>query len=186
MTEFEKSLAGLEYDYLDPELSEQKMRAMRLCQELNRMDIADAAGRERVVRALFGAVGERPRVMQDFHCDNGKNIRVGDRFLANYNVTILDRAIVTVGDDVLIAPGAVITTVNHSLSPEKRRANICTALPITIGDNVWIGANCTILPGVTIGEGAVIAAGAVVNRDVPPRAIVGGVPAKVLRMVEQE
>ena len=186
MTEFEKSLAGLEYDYLDPELSEQKQRAILLCQQLNATDVRDAAGREALIRELFGAAGARPRVLPDFHCDNGKNIRVGDNFLANYNVTILDRAAVTIGDDVLIAPGTVISTVNHSLDPEKRRANICTALPITIGSNVWIGANCSILPGVTIGDGAVIAAGAVVNRDVPPRTVVGGVPARVLRIVEDD
>ncbi len=186
MTEHEKALAGLEYDYLDPELSAHKLRAMQLCQKLNTMDIEDAAARETVIRELFGATGARPRVLQDFHCDNGKNIRVGDDFLANYNVTILDRAAVTFGDSVLIAPGTVITTVNHSLDPKKRRENICTALPITIGSNVWIGANCTILPGVTVGDGAVIAAGAVVREDVPPRSIVGGVPARVLKTVEEE
>ena len=183
MTEFEKSLAGLAYDYLDPELSEHKLRAMVLCQKLNGMDLRDAAGREAVIRELLGAAGAQVRILAGFHCDDGKNIRVGDDFLANYNVTILDRAPVTIGNSVLIAPGTVISTVNHSLDPEKRRANICTALPITVGSNVWIGANCTTLPGVTIGDDAVIAAGAVVNRDVPPRAVVGGVPARVLRMV---
>ena len=186
MTEHEKALAGLEYDYLDPELSAHKLRAMQLCRELNHTDPADTAARETLIRTLLGAAGARPRILPDFHCDNGKNIRVGDDFLANYNVTILDRAAVTIGDGVLIAPGTVITTVNHALDPEKRRANVCTALPVTIGNNVWIGANCTILPGVTIGDDAVIAAGAVVRRDVPPRAIVGGVPARVLRIVEEE
>ena len=184
MTENEKALAGLEYDYLDAELSAHKMRAMTLCQQLNTMDIRDAAGREAVIRELLGAAGARPRILQDFHCDNGKNIRVGDDFLANYNVTILDRAPVIFGDGVLIAPGTVITTVNHALDPAKRRANICTALPIRIGSNVWIGANCTILPGVTIGDDAVVAAGAVVRSDVPPRAVVSGVPARVLKMIE--
>ena len=186
MTEHEKALAGLEYNYLDPELSAHKLRALQLCQKLNHTDVADAAAREELIRELFGAAGARPRVLPDFHCDNGKNIRVGDDFLANYNVTILDRAAVTFGDSVLIAPGTVITTVNHSLDPKKRRENICTALPITIGSNVWIGANCTILPGVTVGDDAVIAAGAVVREDVPPRSIVGGVPARVLKTVEEE
>ena len=186
MTEYEKSQAGLEYCYLEPELNAHKMRAMTLCQRLNAMDIRDAAGREALIRELLGSVGERPRILAEFHCDDGKLISVGDDFLANYNVTILDRAPVTIGDGVLIAPGTVITTVNHALSPKKRRENICTAKPITIGSNVWIGANCTILPGVTIGDDAVIAAGAVVTRDVPPRAVVGGVPARVLKMVEDD
>ncbi len=183
MTEHEKALAGLEYNYLDAELSAHKLRAMQLCQKLNHTDVADSAASEAIVRELFGAVGARPRVLPDFHCDNGKNIRVGDDFLANYNVTILDRAMVTIGDGVLIAPGTVITTINHALDPARRRANVCTAKPVTIGSDVWIGANCTILQGVTIGDGAVIAAGAVVKSDVPPRAIVGGVPARVLKMI---
>ena len=181
MTEHEKALAGLEYDYLDPELGAHKLRAAALCQQLNALDVRDAEGRERVIRELLGAAGARPRILPGFHCDNGNNIRVGDDFLANFNVTVLDRAPVTFGDSVLIAPGAVITTVNHALDPEKRRAGICTALPITVGSNVWIGANSTILPGVTVGDDAVIAAGAVVRSDVPPRTVVGGVPARVLK-----
>ena len=159
---------------------------LRALAELN-LQPGPAAAQARVclaVRELFGAVGARPRVLPDFHCDNGKNIRVGDDFLANYNVTILDRAPVTFGDGVLIAPGTVVTTVNHALDPQRRRANICTALPVTVGNDVWIGANCTILPGVTIGDDAVIAAGAVVRCDVPPRTIVGGVPARVLKTIE--
>ena len=137
-----------------------------------------------MIRELFGAVGTNPRVMHNFHCDDGKNISIGDDFMANYNVTILDRARVTFGDGVLIAPGTVITTVSHALDPERRRAGICTAMPVTIGNDVWIGANCTILSGVTIGDGAVIAAGAMVRSDVPPRTVVGGVPARVLKTLE--
>ena len=183
MTEKEKLCAGLEYNYLDPELSREKKRAVELCARLNAMQEGDPE-RERVIRELFGAAGERPRVLPGFHCDCGQNIRVGDNFLANYNVTILDRAAVEIGSNVLIAPGSVLTTVNHSLSPQRRLDNQCRALPIRIADNVWIGANCTILPGVRIGENAVIAAGAVVTKDVPPNAIVAGVPAKLLRMAE--
>jgi len=180
MTESEKLRAGLEYNYLDPELHAGKQRAVALCARLNTMQENDP-GREELIRELFGEAGARPRLLPGFHCDNGLNIRVGDDFLANYNVTILDRAAVEIGNNVLIAPGSVITTVNHSLSPKRRLENRCRALPIVIGDNVWIGANCTILPGVRIGENAVVAAGAVVSRDVPPNAIVAGVPARVLR-----
>ena len=82
---------------------------------------------------------------------------------------------------MLVGHNCVIATLNHAMEPE-RRADMIPA-PVKIGDKVWIGANVTILQGVTIGEGAVIAAGAVVNKDVPPRAVVGGIPAKVLKTI---
>ncbi|MBR1658764.1 MAG: sugar O-acetyltransferase [Oscillospiraceae bacterium] len=181
MTELEKLEAGLEYSFTDPALHEQKHRALALCDKLNALPSGDTAGREAIVRELFGAAGEAPRVYSMFFCDSGSNIRVGDHFLANYNVTILDRAKVTIGNDVLLAPGVLITTVNHSFRREGRRAGLCTALPITIGNDVWIGGNATILPGVTIGDNVIVAAGAVVTKDVPSNSVVAGVPARFLR-----
>lgn len=184
MTEQEKLEAGLEYNFMDPEMGAQKRRAMLLCRQLNETDEQDIPARETLVRKLFGAAGERPRVLPDFHCDNGKNIRVGDDFLANYNVTILDRATVTMGDGVLLAPGVLITTVNHAMTPEGRRAHLCTAKPIVIGDDVWIGGNCVILPGVTIGNNVIVAAGAVVSRDIPDDTLAAGIPARPVRRLE--
>ena len=92
MTELEKLEAGLEYSFADPELHAQKHRALELCDRLNALPSGDTAGREEVIRALFGSVGDNPRVYSMFYCDSGKNISAGDDFLANYNVTILDRA----------------------------------------------------------------------------------------------
>lgn len=186
MTELEKLNAGLEYDFWDEELNRHKLRAAELCRRLNAAGLGDAAAREALIRELFGAAGKNPRVLPDFHCDNGKNIRVGDDFLANYNVTILDRAPVIIGDGALLAPGVVITTVNHAFLPKARRDHLCTAKKIVIGNDVWIGANCTILPGVTIGSNVIIAAGAVVNRDVPDNCIFGGVPAKFIKPLEND
>ena len=186
MTELEKLNAGLEYDFWDEELNRQKLRAAELCRKLNAAGLEDNAYREALIRKLFGAAGSHPRVLPDFHCDNGKNIRVGDDFLANYNVTILDRAPVVIGDGALLAPGVVITTVNHAFLPRARRNHICTAKKVVIGNDVWIGANCTILPGVTIGDNVIIAAGAVVNRDVPDNCVFGGVPAKFLKPLESD
>ncbi len=111
---------------------------------------------------------------------------MGDRFLANYNVTILDIAPVHIGNDCMIGPGTCIITVNHPLSPKGRRNHLGIAKPITIGNDVWIGANCTILPGVTIGNNVVIAAGAVVTKDVPDNCVVGGVPAKIMKEIEND
>jgi acetyltransferase-like isoleucine patch superfamily enzyme len=89
---------------------------------------------------------------------------------------------VSIGDYVLIAPGCHITDANHGIAPGVRiREQRRTTAPVTIHDDVWIGAGAKVLSGVTIGCGAVVAAGAVVTKDVPANAIVGGVPARVLR-----
>ena len=184
MTELEKLAAGLEYNFCDAALHEQKNRSVLLCEKLNALSAMDTEGREKLIRELFGAVGNNPRVYSVFACDSGKNISVGDNFLANYNVTILDRAKVHIGHNVLLAPGVLISTVNHALTAQGRRDCLCTALDIFIGDDVWIGGNATILPGVHIGNNVIVAAGAVVNRDVPDNCLVAGVPARVIRALE--
>lgn len=116
-----------------------------------------------------------------FYTDCGKNLRIGKQVFINSGCKFQDQGGITIGDDVLIGHNCVIATLNHSMDPDRRADMV--AAPVVISDKVWIGANVTILQGVTIGEGAVIAAGAVVNKDVPPRAVVGGIPAKVLKMI---
>lgn len=116
-----------------------------------------------------------------FYTDCGKNMKIGKRVFINSGCKFQDQGGITIGDDVLIGHNCVIATLNHVMDPE-RRADMIPA-PVRICDKVWIGANVTILQGVTIGEGAVIAAGAVVNKDVPARAIVGGIPAKFIKNI---
>ena len=186
MTELEKLDAGLPFNVNDPEVDARKLHAVLGCQRLEAVDVTDRAGKEAAIRDLFGSVGKNPNVLPGFRCDNGRNIRVGDEFLANYNVTILDISPVTMGDNVWIAPGTLITTINHPLSPMGRRQHLGISKPITIGNDVWIGGNCTILPGVTIGNNVVVAAGAVVTRDVPDNCVVGGIPAVKLRDIEDD
>ncbi|MDE6577361.1 MAG: sugar O-acetyltransferase [Muribaculaceae bacterium] len=116
-----------------------------------------------------------------FYTDCGKNIRIGKRVFINSGCKFQDQGGITIGDDVLVGHNCVIATLNHVMDPDKR-ADMIPA-PVKIGDKVWIGANVTILQGVTIGEGAIVAAGAVVNKNVPPRTIVGGIPAKVIKTI---
>ncbi|MBR3745428.1 MAG: sugar O-acetyltransferase [Selenomonadaceae bacterium] len=186
MTELEKLRAGLEYIFTDPEVDALKLNAVKLCQKLNATDVTDYATREKIIRELFGSAGENPVVLPVFNCDNGKNIHVGDNFLANYNVTILDIREVKIGNHVMIAPHTLITTVGHPLSPAGRRKNLGIATPVSIGNDVWIGSNVTILPGVTIGNNVVIAAGAVVTKDVPDNSLFGGVPAKLIKTIAND
>ncbi|MDE5667001.1 MAG: sugar O-acetyltransferase [Clostridia bacterium] len=117
-----------------------------------------------------------------FSADYGQNITVGKNVFINSGCCFQDQGGIEIGDNVLIGQQVVIATINHDLSPEKRK-NMLPA-PVKIGNDVWIGAHATILSGVTIGRGAVIAAGAVVTKDVPENAVVGGVPAKVIKQIE--
>ena len=186
MTELEKLDAGLEFCFADPEVEARKGNAVALCRELNSIPHTDREKQQKIIAQLFGSVGENPSILPCFQCDNGKNIHVGRDFLANYNVTILDVAKVCIGDYCLIGPSTLITTVNHPLSPGGRRARLSRVKPVTIGNDVWIGGNCTILPGVTIGNNVVIAAGSVVTRDVPDNCVVAGIPAKRIRDLEND
>ena len=186
MTELEKLDAGLPFNVNDPEVDARKLHAVLGCRRLEAVAVTDRAGKEAAIRDLFGSVGKNPNVLPGFRCDNGRNIHVGDEFLANYNVTILDISPATMGDNVWIAPGTLITTINHPLSPMGRRQHLVISKPITIGNDVWIGGNCTILPGVTIGNNVVVAAGAVVTRDVPDNCVVGGIPAVKLRDIADD
>ncbi len=180
MREIEKLDAGLPYDFYDDEVNARKLRALRLCKVLNSFGPGDNR-KEAVVRELLGSAGNDVTILPCFNCDYGLNIHVGDEFLANYNVTILDIAPVRIGSHVMIAPNVVIATVNHPMTPAGRRAHLGIGAPVSIGDDVWIGTGAIVCPGVTIGNNVVVAAGAVVTKDVPDNSLVEGVPARINR-----
>ncbi|KAH7723994.1 hypothetical protein AAVH_08432 [Aphelenchoides avenae] len=134
---------------------------------------------------LVGKSGENCWVEGPFQCDYGYNIEVGDNFYANVNLVILDAVKVVMGDNVLLAPNVSIHTAGHPLDVPRRRATMEIAHPVKIGNDVWIGAGATILPGVTIGDGCVIGAGSVVTKDVPANSLAVGVPAKVVKKLNE-
>ena len=186
MREIEKLEAGLEYCFFDEEVAKRKENAVVLCEKFNSISPNNFEEQERTIKELFGSTGKHVYIQPRFNCDNGKNIHVGEDFLTNYNVTILDIAPVHIGDYVMIGPNTMITTVGHPLSPKGRRKHLGIAKPVNIGNDVWIGGNVTILPGVNIGNNVVIAAGAVVTKDVPDNCVVGGVPAKKIKDIEND
>lgn len=131
---------------------------------------------------LFGKnVDESFRVFPPFYTDFGKNITVGKNVFINACCHFQDHGGVSLGDGCQIGHNVVFATLNHGLAPEDRQTTY--PAPITLGKNVWVGSNSTILQGVTIGDNAVIAAGAVVTKDVPENTIVGGVPARIIRKI---
>lgn len=175
---------GERYFFYDETIVANKIRAVKLCRRLNAVPAEDYQQQLAVLKELFGSVGENTYVQPIFGCDNGKNIHVGKYFLANYNVVILDIAPVIVGDYCLIGPNTLISTVNHPLTAMARREKYAYSKPVTIGNDVWIGGNCSIMPGITIGNNVVIAAGAVVTKDVSDHTLVGGNPAKPIKALE--
>jgi acetyltransferase-like isoleucine patch superfamily enzyme len=136
------------------------------------------------VRALLAgltgkSVHESVTVFPPFHSEFGKNLVLGRDVFINMGCRFQDTGGITIGDGTLIGHGSTLTTLNHSVDPH-RRADMVPAR-IVIGRKAWLGASVTVVPGVTIGDGAIVGAGAVVTRDVPPDAIVAGVPARLIR-----
>ncbi|MEY8781118.1 sugar O-acetyltransferase [Allomuricauda sp. XS_ASV26] len=171
------------YQRNDKNLQVENNRAKKLIQRLNRANIDDEKSRIGIILELFGKTGKDCKIEDNFHCDIGSNIEVGKNFYGGYNLVISDIAKVTIGDNCMIAPNVGIYTAGHSISP-KNRNKYGYAKPISIGDNVWIGGNCTILPGVLIGDNSVIAAGSVVTKNVAPNIVVAGNPAKKIKDIE--
>lgn len=186
MKEIEKLDLGLEYCFEDEEVNQRKLHATKYCQILNSVPVEESKKREEITRKLLGSTKKNPCVMPVFNCDNGLNIHVGDNFFTNYNVTILDVAPVNIGDYVMIGPNVLITTVGHPISLKGRRQRLAKALPVNIGNDVWIGGNVVILPGITIGNNVVIGAGAVVTHDIPDNSVAVGVPARVIKKIEED
>ena len=176
-------LSGRMYNDLTPELIAARRRAVQRSTAYDGSFGAPQAEREALLRQLLDRVGDGAHFEPTFRCEFGDNISVGDRFYANFDVVMLDGARITIGDDVLLGPRVAIYTADHAIDPGERVAGGCYARPVTLGDAVWVGGGATIGAGVTIGDGAIVAAGSVVTRDVPPRTIVGGNPARVLREI---
>lgn len=182
----EKAAAGLLYDAnYDPGLLEKRRAAKRILFELNRLHPDDEARRRALFMRLLGRTGEAFTFDGAFHCDYGFNIEIGENFYANVNLVILDGAKVTIGRNCFIAPNVGIYTAGHPLDAERRATGLEYAHPVTIGDDVWIGAGASILPGATIGSGSVIAAGSVVRGAVPENVICAGNPARVIREITE-
>ncbi|MGN1325597.1 MAG: sugar O-acetyltransferase [Candidatus Spyradenecus sp.] len=191
-SEREKMLSGEPYDGRDPELLNRYWLARKLLAELNgplALSPERTAEREATLRQLLGSLGERTWVEAPFMCDYGCNIHLGSDVYIGYNCIFQDDAPITIGDGTLIGAGTILSAPEHPLLPEERMVHDATGAlryvtrskPVTIGRCCWFGVGVRVLPGVTIGDGAVIGAGAVVTRDVPPRTIVAGVPARALR-----
>jgi maltose O-acetyltransferase len=179
-TERDKMLAGELYFANEPDLLAARLLAQAACHRFNQHLPGSDEGLA-CLRDIFAGFAADATVLPSFRCDYGWNIRIGARSFVNYNAVFLDCAPITLGDDVLLGPAVQLYTAGHPLDAATRRTAYETARPITLEDDVWIGGGAIILPGVTVGRGAIVAAGSVVTKDVPPRMIVAGSPARIIR-----
>ncbi|MCR3761577.1 sugar O-acetyltransferase [Clostridium felsineum] len=141
------------------------------------------------VRNIFCKIIGRPvdnsfGLFPPFYTDCGKNITVGKNVFINAGCKFQDQGGIYIDDNVLVGHNVVLATLNHDFNPNNRGSMV--PAPIKIGKNVWIGSNATVVPGVCIGNGSIVAAGSVVTKDVPENVIVAGVPAKVIKNIEEK
>lgn len=180
----ERMLAGDLYRADDPVVLEALLDAADLMDAYNRTTSRQQALRDALLARMFAAIGEHTYLRPPLYVDYGSNITMGARCFANYGLTLLDVAPITIGDDVLFGPHVQLLTPTHPLEPEPRRDKWEAAKPITIGNNVWLGGGVIVLPGVTIGENTVVGSGAVVTKDLPANVVAVGNPAKVIRTLD--
>jgi len=164
-------------------MHETSQEALRITGDLNSGYHQPARVRELLSQLTGSTVDESVTLFPPFTSDFGKNIRLGRRVFINAGCRFQDQGGITIGDDCLIGHNAVIATLQHDIAPSRRGDLIPS--PVVIGNNVWLGANVTVLPGVTIGDDAVVGAGSVVTKDVPARTVVVGSPARVVRTIEE-
>jgi maltose O-acetyltransferase len=180
-TQKEKMLAGELYLANDPELAAAYARAQIILSSFNATRGDELPTLTAHLRDLLGHLGEEAIIKPALRCDYGFNIRIGARTFLNYDCCLLDCNTITIGEDVQVGPGVHIYTATHPLEAATRRAGLESAIPVVIGDGVWVGGRSVVCPGVTIGENTVVAAGSVVTKDLPANVLAAGVPCRVLR-----
>lgn len=163
---------------------EWREKARQLCWEYNQ-SAPDQQTRSELLKQLLGTCHTLTFIEPAFRCDYGFNIHTHGLAVINYNCVILDTSPVHIGAGAFIAPGVCLACAGHALDPEQRAEGIGTSRPITLEEDVWIGANAVVCGGVTIGKGSVIGAGSVVTRDIPAGVVAAGVPCRVIRPVTE-
>lgn len=188
MTEFERLQNGLLHDFTNSkEMDELKALAQRLLAKFNDYSTPSET-RTEILKELFGEVEGWCLINPPFRCDYGKFIHIGEGSFLNFDCIILDGCKVTIGRNVYIGPRTILTTASHPIYAPVRIEHFGIQKPITIKDNVWIGAGCIILPGASIGENSVIGAGSVVTgaREIPSNSIAFGNPCKFIRKIDDK
>lgn len=185
LTLFNRMLNGDIIKPTDPEINalwEAVATTIKRSSELNNSTSIEEI-RQHLSGIIEKPIAESTTIFIPFHTNFGKHITLGKNVFINHACSFLDLGGITIEDNVLIGPRVNLVTENHRVHPSDRKSLILDA--IVIKKNAWIGAGATILPGVTIGKNAIVAAGAVVHKDVADNTIVGGIPAKMMKSIDE-
>ena len=186
MTEKEKMQRQMLYNAnYDTDLLQERMTAKELCYDFNHLRPSETEKQKKLMKHLLGKTKGAFCILAPFWCDYGYNIEIGENFFANHNTVILDGGKVIFGDNVFIAPNCGFYTAGHPIDTERRNQGLEYAYPITVGDNVWIGAGVQVMPGVTIGSNVVIGSGSIVVKNIPDNSVAVGNPCKVIREITE-
>ena len=163
-----------------------QQKAKTLCWQYNQTGPHQQQERAQLLQELLGSCHPLTFIEPSFRCDYGFNIHTHGLTVINYNCVILDTSPVHIGANAFIAPGVCLACAGHALDPQQRAEGIGTSAPITLEENVWIGANSVVCGGVTIGAGSVIGAGSGVTRDIPAGVVAVGNPCRELRKLTEQ
>lgn len=184
MNNVERMKRGLLYDPSTSDVMDYQLSLLDKMVEYNNTLPREQERRQKLLKELFGAVGDNCYIEAPYHANwGGKNVYMGNHVYANFNLTLVDDANIYIGNDAMFAPNVVLSTAGHPIDPSLRIRGLQYNKEIHIGNNVWIGAGAMVMPGVTIGDNTVIGAGAVVTRDIPANVVAMGVPCKVIREI---
>ncbi len=179
---WERQVSGQWHLPAMPETAKEHQRTFALTKQLNELGNTDDARAKELLKDVLAAGSGIPGINTPLNLEYGCNLSFGEHCFVNFNAVILAQASVTFGDHCMVGPNCSFITITHPVNDhEMRKGGWEIAKPITVGDNTWFGANCTVLPGVTIGSNCVIGAGALVTKDIPDNSLVLGSPARVVR-----
>lgn len=166
------------------ELMEEQFKYLDMVYEYNHMKPSEQKEKKILLKKMFAQIGDNSYIETPFYANwGGKNVYFGDNVYSNFNLVLIDDTNIYVGNNVMIGPNVVLCSGTHPIEPELRRKQAQYNLSVKVEDNVWIGANCVVMPGVTIGENSVIGAGSIVTRDIPANVVAIGSPCKVVREI---
>lgn len=172
-------------DKMGEELEKKLARCKELLYDYNHTRPSEEQRRTEIIKEVFAETKEGFYIEPPLNANWGCNTHIGKDFYANFNLTLVDDTDIFIGDNVMLAPNVVLATGTHPILPSLREKAYQYNLPITIGNNVWIGAGSIVLPGVTIGDNSVIGAGSVVTKDIPSNVVAYGNPCKVAREISE-